>query len=120
VSATTRGQAAVNLFIAWALEYGDDICIPIHDNRPWDVLLRIRGDEPQVSQRVQVKRIYTKDGNPTVNLVRRNGVKYQPEDADYLAAVDMRKRLVYLVPWHLVCGYTRKSMKDYLEYCYEL
>lgn len=116
----TRGQAAVNLFIAWALEYGDDISIPILDIRPWDVLLHIRDQEPHIWNRVQVKRVYQKQGHPTVDLVRRNGERYNKEDADFLAAVDMDEHLIYLIPWSDVCRYTRKRLIGFDHCCFEL
>ena len=129
---STRGQAAVNFFIAWALEHGDDIAIPIHDARPWDVLINFKGREACTIHeltcwhRVQVKRIYTKDKHPTVNLMRRKG-HYEANDADYLAAVDMDRHLIYLIPWQDYDGekylyeYSRKRITDDLGiYCYEL
>jgi hypothetical protein len=118
MTAATRGMAAQFLFIAMALEFGWNPQIPACDDLEYDVLIE---ESDRSFTRVQVKRIYEKDGHPTVNMTRQDGSRYERNDAQWLAAVDMRAHRFYLIPWHEVYTVTRKRITDeHAHYAYTL
>ena len=46
----------------------------------------------------QVKRVYTKRGKPTINLVKSGDEKYDEEDADYFLGVDVGTSRIWKIP----------------------
>lgn len=118
MTASVRGMAAQHLFVAMALEFGWNPSLPVADDLEYDVLLE---EADGSSSKVQVKRIYLKDGYRTVNLVRKDGSRYKRSDADWLAAVDMKAGKFYLVPWEEVYRFSRKRITDdWTHYSYGL
>jgi len=109
----TRGKAAEALFVYLALREKWHPAVPLADDYQFDVLI-----EKPVGQwkRIQVKKIFIRRGHQHVTLSRRRsgktGAKYGPDDADYLAAVDMDNHEIYLIPW--------KTRTDTGKYLYEV
>lgn len=104
---TARGKAAELRAMAWIIESGREVMIPAGDDCRVDIVYR----KPSVDgvhgpwRSAQVKRVYRKNGHPTVNLVRSNGQRYDATDADYLFAVDGTK--MWVIPMHRVSQYSR-------------
>ena len=114
-SASARGKAAELRFQQVVLETGWNVAMPVAEDLAWDVL--IKRDPAGYWETVQVKRCYSKRGYPTVNLVRHDGSRYQPTDAEWLAAVEVETGRIWLVPFREVAQYQRKRItKDMAQF----
>ena len=105
-SASSRGKAAELRFTQLVLEMGWDAATPCVEDQPYDLLVH-RGES---WEKVQIKRSYLKEGHPTVNLVRHDGCRYDADDADWLAAVEVETGRVWFVPFGEVAQYQRKRI----------
>jgi hypothetical protein len=106
-SATQRGKAAELRAMAWLIEGGWEVMLPASDDTRVDIVYRkVTGAGIHGPWRsAQVKRCYDKKGHPTVNVVRSNGERYQPIDADWLVAVSENR--MWFLPFHEVCHLSR-------------
>jgi hypothetical protein len=106
-----RGEAAELLCASVVLEAGWQWCWPVA-GRHYDGLVCFDEADPNTYWRVQVKRIFMwtqkRGKTPAVNVRRGDDTRYDKNDADYLAAVDMEAGLVYLIPWEEV--YRKKRL----------
>lgn len=102
-----RGKAAEMRAMAWLIEAGFEVMVPAGDDSRVDVVYRrVSPDGVHGPWRsAQIKRVYQKNGHPTVNLVRSNGQRYEAIDADYLFAVHEHK--LWAIPFHHVCQLSR-------------
>ncbi|MCP3658119.1 MAG: hypothetical protein GY766_25000 [Herbaspirillum sp.] len=116
-TASARGKAAELRFLQIVLEHGWSAAVPVAEDEPWDAL--ISRFETWLWERVQIKRTYLKYGKPTVNLVRHDGKRYRPDDADWLAAVEVESGRIWLVPFDEVAQYQRKRITEDMA-CYEM
>lgn len=91
----TRGRVAFHLFTAMALELGWEAFIPLNEESPVDLLVFVDG----TYHRVQIKRVYQKDGHRTINLKRRNGDRYKGTEIDDVVAVDVATGTIWLLPF---------------------
>ena len=99
-TAAVRGMVAQLLVEAYALEVGWDVFRPVREDSQCDLLLNMfPGTMSLDMERVQVKRIYLKDGHKTINLKRRNGKRYDTDEVDLIAAVDVDTRFIWLIPF---------------------
>ncbi len=105
-SATARGTAAELRAVAWLVEAGFEVAIPANPDSRVDVVYRKQYEDGMVGPwlSAQIKRVYNKNGHPTVNLVRSTGERYDPTDATYLFAVDEGK--LWALPF---CSVAHKS-----------
>ena len=115
-SSVARGKAAELRSMAWLIEAGFEVMIPASDDSRVDVVYRKVDDRgmhgPWLS--AQIKRVYRKNGHPTVNLVRGStGQRYSAIDADYLFAVDGNK--MWAIPFHMVAQYSRIRLSSKYE-----
>ena len=111
-----RGKEAEFLFDLVGTQCGWDIGVPITgDIESYDRIFRVPGKPWKT---VQIKRVYLKKNTKhrTINLVRSNGETYLLMDCDYIAAVDMETRDVWLIPIHVLTGYSRKRITDDYEH----
>lgn len=111
-TSSQRGKAAELRAMAWLIEAGYECMLPASDDTRVDVVYRkvTRHGLHGPWRSAQIKRVYQKNGHPTVNLVRSNGVRYEPIDSDYLFAVDGRK--MWAIPFHMVCHLSRLRLTD--------
>lgn len=111
-SATARGVAAEMRAVAWLVEAGFEVCTPANPDSRVDVVYRKQYEDglcgPWLS--AQIKRVYRKNGYPTVNLVRSSGERYDPTDATYLFAVDEDK--LWAIPFVSVAHKSRLRLTD--------
>ena len=114
-TATQRGKAAELRAMAWLIEAGYECMLPASDDTRVDVVYRkVTGNGLHGPWRsAQIKRVYRRGVHPTVNLVRSNGDRYQPIDADYLFAVDGNK--MWAIPFHQVCHLSRLRLGNKWE-----
>lgn len=100
-----RGEAAELLCASVMLEAGYQWAWPVAGQR-YDGLVCFTQADPNTYWRVQVKRIFLwscQGGpKPAANVRKGDDTRYGKDDADYLAAVDMQAKLVYLFPWEEV------------------
>lgn len=102
--APRRGQVAELVGAAIILERGWDWAWA-SDGRTFDGLVCFDEADPNTWWRVQMKRIFPRKDNgnaPTVVMKTGQNARYKKTDADYLAAIDVEAKLVYLIPWELV------------------
>lgn len=112
-----RGKAAELRAMAWLIEGGFEVMIPAGDDSRVDVVYRRVSDDGMHGpwRSAQIKRVYLKQGHPTVNLVRASGERYDAIDADYLFAVDGNK--MWAIPFHKICQLSRLRLADkYTQY----
>lgn len=95
MNAATRGRAAFHMFVSAALEAGFESFIPLAEESPADLLLLRNG----AYERVQIKRVFEHQGHPVINLKRRDGSRYKMSEIDTVAAVDVQKGLIWLIPF---------------------
>ena len=102
-----RGKAAELRAMAWLIESGREVMLPASDDTRVDIVYRrVMGSGLHGPWRsAQVKRVYEKNGHPTINLVRSNGERYSPIDADYVVAVDEHR--MWFIPFYEVCDKSR-------------
>ena len=115
MTTSCRGKAAELRFLQLALEAGWELALPVSEGSVWDALLNRGSYYMEVWERVQVKRVWQKDGHPVVNMVRGDGEKYKHSDADWLAAVEVESGRTWLIPWSEVSGVTRKRITEDLD-----
>lgn len=117
-----RGTVAELRFIEWLLRRGCDVMVPFHTtDSTADVTWRNlgRGEHHWVS--AQVKKVYEKNGSPTVNITRSDDGPYHVSDADFLAAIDYEHDQLWLIPFHRVVDAGRLTLgKKWDAYRYEL
>jgi hypothetical protein len=106
-SPTQRGKAAELRAMAWLIEGGYEVMLPASDDTRVDIVYRrVMGSGLHGPWRsAQVKRAYRKAGHWTINLVRSNGERYSPIDADY--AVAAAEDRLWFIPFHEVCHLSR-------------
>lgn len=115
---TARGRAAEMRLLAWMMEWGNyEIFTPTAEDNAVDaVWRRTEPDGMHGPWRAgQIKRVYRKNGHPTVNLVRSNGSRYESTDADYLVAVEIyggNVSRVWMIPFHQVCQFSRLRLAE--------
>ncbi len=97
---SVRGETAELICAAAVLEFGWEWAW-VSPGLPFDGLMCLdMALDSTRWWRVQVKRIFKwKKHHPAVNMLRGNGKRYKKGDADYLAAVDVDAKLMYLIPW---------------------
>ena len=104
-----RGEQAELAAVFWMLSVNPKLQIlrPVVDNGPVDLVWHAQG----VWNSAQVKRVYMKNGHPTINLVRHDGRTYEPDDADYIIAVQLFETggvsRIWCIPMERVCANTR-------------
>jgi hypothetical protein len=87
------------VFEAFCLSRGWDAFRPVREDSDCDILLCTRGVEMPPA-RVQVKRVYyDRTGHRTINLRRRDGSRYRAKQVDYIAAVEVSSRTIWLIPF---------------------
>lgn len=108
-----RGKEAEFFFDVVGTQIGWDIAVPVTgDIESYDRLFRVPGKPWQT---VQIKRVYFKKKHRTINLVKSNGDSYVRDDCDYVAAVDMETRDVWVIPIDALAGYSRRRITDDYE-----
>jgi hypothetical protein len=104
-----NGTIAELRFIEWLLRRNDDILVPHHTvtSGTVDIAWRNKGRGEHHWVTGQVKKVYAKDGRPTVNVTRGNDGLYHVSDADFLVAVDYEYNDLWIIPFHRVVDATR-------------
>lgn len=104
-TAGIRGKVAELLVAAYCMEMGWDVYFPVREDSQCDLLINCI---PHVGafgmERIQVKRIYMKDGHPTINLKRKDGSRYDITEIDLIAAVNVDTRFIWLIPFEELQG----------------
>jgi hypothetical protein len=98
-TAGMRGKVAELLVAAYCMEMGWDVYFPVREDSQCDLLVNMITGSSEWYCRIQVKRIYMKDGYHTINLKRRNGDRYDMWEIELIAAVDVDTREIWLIPF---------------------
>ena len=112
MTANPSGTIAELRFIEWLLRRGDQILVPYQAAPDDAVDVAWRNLERLEHHWVtgQVKKVYYKEGKPTVNLTRTDDTLYHVSDADFLCAVDYEQGQLWLIPFHRICDMTRATL----------
>lgn len=104
------GKRAELVAQLWLTQRGMEVLSPVLEYGPTDIMWRRLGHDGVHTEwrSAQVKAVYDKGGHPTINLVRSDGKRYYPTDANFLIAVSDTH--IWLIPFHLVCNKSRMRM----------
>jgi hypothetical protein len=116
-----RGEQAEALALVFLLARtgNTDVAKPMTSNGPADIVWRTQDKDGAWGgwQSAQVKRVYMKDGHPTVNMSKRTGKRYAESDADWVMAVDVDALELWLIPMHEASKKTRIRLTSKYDYC---
>jgi hypothetical protein len=98
------------MFETYVLQSGWDAYRPVREDSQCDLLVdrwveRWPEFTSPIIERVQVKRVYMKGttddhpGFPTINLTRKNGDRYDIDQVDFIAAVNVDTGCIWVIPF---------------------
>jgi len=118
--AARTGRAAEMYAAAWLLRNHDVWVAFMPDAASSDMIVTRAFDDRKFV--IQVKAAYplAKGGHRTVNLTRTNGTRYAERSLDWVLAVDLTSRMIWLLPSHLTSKFKRLRLTEkYSGYAFD-